>query len=126
MSTSSHQKLLSVEDIGQVTVVDFMEQRIVDDHVAQEIGCQLRRIVVELQRKNILLDFRNVEFLSGKMLGELLDVRRKCDASNATLTLCDMQYYVYEMLMILKQHKAFRIMQATREEARERLEGSKP
>src|SRR5438034_3192904 len=57
---------LEVEDIGDVTVVNFTDKKILDEQNIQLIGEQLFRLVDELGRRKLLLNFRNVEYLSSR------------------------------------------------------------
>ena len=63
---------LEVEDIGDITVVNFVDKKILDEQNIQVIGEQLFSLVDELGRRKILLNFKNVEFLSSAALGKKL------------------------------------------------------
>ena len=63
---------LEVEDIGDITVVNFVDKKILDEQNIQVIGEQLFSLVDELGRNKILLNFKNVEFLSSAALGKLI------------------------------------------------------
>ena len=56
---------LQVEDIGDVTVVNFTDKKILDEQNIQIIGEQLFSLVDELGRRKLLLNFSNVEYLAG-------------------------------------------------------------
>ena len=50
MSTQSRRRRLEVEDIGDVTVVNFIDKKILDEQNIQIIGEQLFNLVDELDR----------------------------------------------------------------------------
>ena len=70
MSQPPRRRRLEVEDIGDVTVVNFVDRRILDEQNIQVIGEQLFSLVDELGRRKVLLNFKNVEFLSSAALGK--------------------------------------------------------
>ena len=63
---------LEVEDIGDVTVVNFVDKKILDEQNIQVIGEQLFSLVDQEGRRKLLLNFGNVEYLSSAALGKLL------------------------------------------------------
>ena len=64
MSTQPRRRRLEVEDIGDVTVVNFVDRKILDEQNIQVIGEQLFGLVDEVGRRKLLLNFGNVEYLS--------------------------------------------------------------
>jgi anti-sigma B factor antagonist len=77
MSQPPRRRRLEVEDIGDVTVVNFVDRRILDEQNIQVIGEQLFSLVDEVGRRKILLNFGNVEFLSSAALGKLIALHKK-------------------------------------------------
>ena len=63
MSQPRRQRI-TFEDIGDVTVVRFIDKKILDEQNIQMIGDDLFKLVDELGRKKLLLDFTTVEFRS--------------------------------------------------------------
>ena len=81
MSTDSRRQRLEVEDIGDVTVVNFIDKKILDEQQIQVIGDQLFRLVEELGRDKLLLNFGNTEYLSSAALGKLITLHKKVNAA---------------------------------------------
>ena len=77
MTPQPRRRRLEVEDIGDITVVNFVDKKILDEQNIQVIGEQLFSLVDELGRRKILLNFKNVEFLSSAALGKLITLNRK-------------------------------------------------
>src|SRR5437660_9732934 len=80
---------LEVEDIGDVTVVNFTDKKILDEQNIQIIGEQLFSLVDELGRRKILLNFGNVEYLSSAALGKFITLNKKVNAAGGRLILCN-------------------------------------
>jgi anti-sigma B factor antagonist len=109
MSTQPRRQRLEVEDIGEVTVVNFTDKKILDEQNIQIIGEQLFRLVDELGRTKLLLNFGNVEYLSSAALGKLITLNRKVGNVGGRLILCNISPQIYEVFEITKLNKVFNI-----------------
>ena len=63
---------LEVSEVGDVTVVRFVDRKILDESNIQELGEELFQLVDEEKRKKLLLNFTSVGFLSSAALGKLI------------------------------------------------------
>lgn len=109
MTSQPRRRRLEVEDIGDVTVVNFVDKKILDEQNIQVIGEQLFSLVDELGRRKILLNFGNVEFLSSAALGKLITLNRKLQSAGGKLALCNIAPPIYEVFEITKLNKLFAI-----------------
>ena len=109
MSQPPRRRRLEVEDIGDVTVVNFVDRRILDEQNIQVIGEQLFSLVDEVGRRKILLNFGNVEFLSSAALGKLIALHKKLQAVGGRLILCNIDPQIHEVFEITKLDKFFNI-----------------
>ena len=106
-SQPPRRRRLEVEDIGEVTVVNFTDKKILDEQNIQLIGEQLFRLVDELGRRKLLLNFRNVEYLSSAALGKFITLNKKVNAAGGRLILCGIDPQIYEVFEITKLNKLF-------------------
>ncbi len=109
MSSQPRKRRLEVEDIGDVTVVNFIDRKILEEYAIQIIGEQLFSLVEEVGRRKLLLNFGNVEFLSSAALGKLITLNRKLQAVGGRLILCNIDPQIYEVFEITKLDKFFHI-----------------
>jgi anti-sigma B factor antagonist len=109
MASQPRRKRLEVEDVGDVTVVNFTDRKILDEQNIQLIGEQLFSLVDESGRKKILLNFGNVEYLSSAALGKLITLNKKLQAAGGKLILCNIDPQIYEVFEITKLNKLFNI-----------------
>jgi len=109
MSAQPKRRRLEVEDIGEVTVVNFTDKKILDEQNIQVIGEQLFNLVDELGRRKILLNFSNVEYLSSAALGKFITLNKKVKSAEGTLILCSIDAQIYEVFEITKLNKLFNI-----------------
>ena len=100
---------LSVSEVGEVTVVRFVDRKILDEANIQELGQELFHLIDEQQRKSVLLNFSNVEFLSSAALGKLITLDKKVKAQQGKLKLSNIRPEIYEVFKITKPNNLFDI-----------------
>jgi anti-sigma B factor antagonist len=100
---------LAINEVGDVTVVRFRDQKILDDLNIQELGRELSRLVEVENRKRLLLNFSAVQFLSSAALGKLITLEKKVKAADGSLKLCNIQPEIYEVFAITKLNRLFDI-----------------
>jgi anti-sigma B factor antagonist len=111
MSAPSQPKRRRVEtqEINGVTVVNFIDRKILDEQNIQKIGDDLFHLVDGENRKKILLNFGNVEYLSSAALGKFITLNKKVQAAGGKLILCNIDPNIYEVFEITKLNKLFNI-----------------
>jgi anti-sigma B factor antagonist len=109
MSAQPRRRRLEVEDIGDVTVVNFVDRKILDEQNIQIIGEQLFSLVEDSGRRKVLLNFSNVEYLSSAALAKLITLNKKLQQVNGRLVLCNIDPQIYEVFEITKLNKLFDI-----------------
>lgn len=107
MGTAS--KRINVEEVGNATVVNFVDKKILDETNIQIIGNQLFSLVEQDGRDNIVLDFSEVEYLSSAALGKLITLDKKVKTNKGKLRLCSIRPEIYEVFAITKLNKLFKI-----------------
>src|SRR6202045_3218314 len=110
MSAPPRRRRLEVEDIGDVTVVNFTDRKILDEQNIQVIGEQLFSLVDQDGMKKLLLNFANVEYLSSAALGKLITLNKKLQAVGGRLILCNIDPQIHEVFEITRLDKFFKIM----------------
>ena len=109
MSSQPRRRRLEVEDIGDVTVVNFVDKKILDEQNIQIIGEQLFSLVDEMQRRKLLLNFSNVDYLSSAALGKFITLNKKVNNAGGRLILCNIAPHIFEVFEITKLDKLFNI-----------------
>lgn len=98
---------LMIRDQGGVAVVGFRESGILDAVTIQRIGRELYEVVEKQGRKQVILDFANVRFLSSQALGVLLTFRRKADAVQAKVALAGLRPELRRVFNVTNLDKLF-------------------
>ena len=114
--SSNNLHRLYVVDHKDVKIVSFIENKILDEGNIAEIGQGLATLVESRHRPKLLLDFENVDHLSSAALGMLINVNQKIKHQSGELRLVNIKPQIYEVFVITKLNKLFRIL-PDREEA---------
>jgi anti-sigma B factor antagonist len=109
MSSQPRRRRLEVEQIGDVTVVNFVDRKILDEQNIQIIGDQLFSLVDQDGLRKLLLNFGNVEYLSSAALGKLITLNKKLQGVGGRLVLCNIDPQIYEVFEITRLDKFFNI-----------------
>lgn len=100
---------LETNEIDDVTVVHFRDQKIIEDLGIQELGQELFHLVEEEERLKLVLNFSSVDFLSSAALGKLITLDKKVKARGGTLKLCNIRPEIYEVFAITRLNRLFDI-----------------
>jgi len=100
---------IDVTKVGDVTVVKFVDKKILDEAGIQELGLELFGLVEQDIRKSILLNFTGVEFLSSAALGKLITLDRKVKSHKGRMKMSNIRPEILEVFQITKLNKVFDI-----------------
>ena len=100
---------LDVNEVGDVTVVRFRDQKIIEDINIQELGQEMFRLVEEDHREKLLLNFSSVDFLSSAALGKLITLDKKVKSHGGVLKLSNIRPEIFEVFTITKLDRLFDI-----------------
>ena len=108
---ASHHRL-EVSEIGDVSVVRFVDRRILDAANIEGLGDELFELVEKENRKQMLLNFTGVEFLSSAALNKLIILDKKVKANAGKLVLCDLRQEIKEVFAITRLDQLFTIAES--------------
>lgn len=100
---------VEVANVDEVTVVRFLDRKILDAAKIQELGDELFSLVESENRKKMLLNFANVEFLSSAALNKLIILEKKIKAEEGRLILTDLRPEIHEVFVITRLTQLFEI-----------------
>lgn len=105
---ASHQRL-QVSEVGDVTVVRFVDRRILDATNIEELGDELFALVEDQNCQKLLINFSDVEFLSSAALNKLIILDKKVKTNGGKLALSDLRPEINEVFAITRLDQLFRI-----------------
>jgi anti-anti-sigma factor len=100
---------VEVAAVGEVTVVRFLDRKILDAAKIQELGDELFSLVGYEDRRKLMLNFSNVEFLSSAALNKLIILEKKMKADDGRLVLSDLRPEIHEVFVITRLTQLFEI-----------------
>ena len=98
-----------------MTTVRFTDRKLADLPSVDVVGQQLFTLVDDQRRRNLLLNFAAVEYLSSAALLKLMTLRKKLLAAGGKLVLCGVTPQIYEVFAVTKLDKLF-LMRADEQE----------
>ena len=107
---------VSVTHQKDIRIVEFTNNRILDEANINEIGQTLTSIIEEKENPRLVLDFSAVDHLSSAALGMLINANNKIRERSGQLRLAHIKPQIMEVFVITKLNKLFRIF-PTRAEA---------
>ena len=100
---------ISVEYTENATIMTFTDERILEERDIQALQESVMSVVEQAEQINLVLDFRNVRFLSSAVLGLLIRVSKKVYERQGKLRLCNIDPKIYEIFRITRLTKVFDI-----------------
>ncbi len=107
---------ISVVNEKNARVVEFTNNKILDEANIDAIKSSLISLIEEDENPRVLLDFSNVDHLSSAALGAFIDVNNRVKQRNGQLRLTNIKPQIFEVFVITKLNKLFKI-HPTRDDA---------
>ena len=105
---ATHRRI-DVSKLGDVTIVKFLDKKILDEAGILELGAELFGLVEQENRKSLLLNFTGVEFLSSAALGKLITLDRMVKSQKGRMKMSNIRPEILEVFQITKLNKIFDI-----------------
>jgi anti-sigma B factor antagonist len=101
---------LTVNQLKDISVVEFTNNKILDEANIEEIKTTLFGLIDAKATPKLLLDFGNVDHMSSAALGTLINVSNRVKEKNGQLRLANIKPQIFEVFVITKLNKLFRIL----------------
>ena len=100
---------ITLSEVGDVTVVKFVNSKIIDEEQIQQFGEELLALVTKDNRQSLLLNFEGIEFLSSAALGKLIKLDKTLKGAGGKLKLACIRPELHEVFSITKLDQMFDI-----------------
>ncbi len=100
---------LRCETCGDVLTIALTDPKILDAPLIEQIHLEITKILGETEQRKVLLDFREVKFLSSAALGMLILVNKMCKEYKINLKLCNIEPDIAQIFKITSMNKIFAI-----------------
>jgi len=101
---------LTVSQLKDISVIEFTNNKILDEANIEEIKTTLFGLIDAKATPKLLLDFGNVDHMSSAALGTLINVSNRVKEKNGQLRLANIKPQIFEVFVITKLNKLFRIL----------------
>ena len=95
--------------MGDVAVVRFRAEKIIDEAQIQQFGEELVSLVKGEGRSALVLNFEGVDFLSSAALGKLIKLDKTVKTAGGKLKLTGIRPEIYEVFAITRLDQTFDI-----------------
>ena len=100
---------LQTRNQDDVLIASFEDDRIIDESRIAKLGEDMMELITSSKHERIVLNFKNVAFMSSAMIGKLILFGKKCKATEIQLRLCDINENVQEVFDLMKLEKVFQV-----------------
>jgi anti-sigma B factor antagonist len=100
---------ISVEYADDATIVTLADEKILAEEDIRALQDAILPLVEQAESINLVIDFRNVRFLSSAVLGLLIRVSKKVYEQDGQLRLCGINQKIYEIFKVTRLTKIFDI-----------------
>jgi len=100
---------ISVEYRDNATIVAFTDEKILEETDIRALQESVVSVIEQADAMNLVLDFRNVKFLSSAVLGLLIRISKRIYERGGELRLCNIHPKIYEIFRITRLTKVFDI-----------------
>ncbi len=98
---------LIVRNLSDVTLVAFDEPSILESAMVERLGADLYRLVDQMDRTKLILDFSKVQFLASAAVGVVINLQKKIAARHGKLVICALRRELTKVFQIMKLEKLF-------------------
>jgi len=100
---------ISVEYAEQATIVTLSDEKILEEKDIRGLQESVMSVIEQAERINLVMDFRNVRFLSSAVLGLLIRISKRVHERDGQLRLCNINPKIHEIFKITRLTKIFDI-----------------
>lgn len=106
----------TVQAIDKATVVEFRTASLMDPLDLQNIADHLYEMIEKQDKRQIVLDFEKVQYLSSQAIGIVLNMHKKLNAlKNSKLVLCGVGPRLMELVKITRIDRVLTIKPTQKE-----------
>jgi anti-sigma B factor antagonist len=108
MATRTHSDL-TVRNVGAVTVVEFLDRRMIDAAQIERLGGHILELVNAAAVPKMVMSFDKVEYLSSSMLNQIIAVDNAIKKKNGALRLAGLDVELKKIFTLMKLNKVLTI-----------------
>ena len=98
---------LEVFETTDAILVRFIDHKVLNDDKLEGMAKDISRLADTLNRRELRIDFGNVEYLQSSVLGKLVALGKKVGAAGGRLVLCNISDDVYRAFSVTRLDQLF-------------------
>ena len=100
---------------GEVTVIEFLDRRLIDAAHIEQLGQQLKAIASETPTPRLVVSFEKVEYLSSTALNVLIELDNLIRQKKGQFRIANLAPELMKVFTLMKLHKVMKICDTTDE-----------
>jgi len=108
-------KLISVKDYGEIILIRFEKERILDQTNVDQFSRELEEALGAPRTSRAVLDFSGVEYVTSAVIAKLTSLHGRMRKEGGMFKLCCMYPTIREIFRIMKLDKLFEIFDTLEE-----------
>ena len=107
---------LTIQEIEKYTVVEFRTASLMDPILLENISQAIYELIDAQDKRRIILDFEQVEYLSSQAIGIVLAMHKKLNSlKNSRLVLCSVGPKLMELIKLTRLDRLLTIKPSQKE-----------
>jgi anti-sigma B factor antagonist len=106
---------IDLSEVEGVRVIRFLDRQLFEDRTVREVADQIHAATPSAGPIRLILDFSGVDLVSSSLLGKLILLQRRVEASSGMLRLCEMSNVVRAVFKTSNLDRLFAIDRDRRE-----------
>lgn len=106
---------MSVRQVRAITVVEFLDRRLIDSAQIERLGQQILDMVKAATVPKFIISFAKVEYLSSTALNILIQIENAINKKKGQLRLAELDLELQKVFTIMKLHKVMKICPTTQD-----------
>ena len=100
---------IELDDVNDVAVVKFMDEKVVDPARIEKMGTELLSLAGSEDRQKLLINFENVRFFSSAAINKLIVLEKRMRAQGGKLKLSNLRPEVKDLFSFTNLDGLFNI-----------------
>ncbi len=100
---------IELDNVDDVSVVKFMDDKVVDPARIEKMGTELLSIADDDEQKKLLINFENVHFFSSAAINKLIVLEKRVRAQGGQLKLSNLRPEVKDLFSFTNLDGLFKI-----------------
>jgi len=100
---------ISIEYTEDATIAVITKEKLLEEQDIRSLEESIKYLIEQADRINLIIDFRNVKFLSSAVLGLLISISKRVYDRQGKLRLCNITPHIYEIFKITRLINVFDI-----------------